>query len=200
MVELLNLNQGLPSIFNIRYQLTVSGIITDETPEHVVDEQQVKLFGSPKERLDFYRREIHYETTNLSNRTNAYLSAQSFLVIAYASSMANANTDWGVMFTLVVPPMLALLGLFCTIAAWPGIRAACDIIMHWHRKQAGLLRSEPVIGLTYDDSPLFSDWESSETGPKKSLLFSKRTPWLFSFFWLFLGSFAVFVQLLALDN
>ncbi|RMM74311.1 hypothetical protein ALQ72_05588 [Pseudomonas syringae pv. maculicola] len=44
----------------------------------MVDEQQVKLFGSPKERLDFYRREIHYETTNLSNRTNAYLSAQSF--------------------------------------------------------------------------------------------------------------------------
>ncbi len=54
-----------------------------------------------------------------------------------------------------------------------------------------------MIGLTYDDSPLFSDWESSETGPKKSLLFSKRTPWLFSFFWIFLGSFAVFVQLIA---
>ncbi|RMN67177.1 hypothetical protein ALQ55_01627 [Pseudomonas savastanoi pv. savastanoi] len=144
-------------------------IITDQTPQSVVDEQQVKLFGSPKERLDFYRREIHYETTNLSNRTNAYLSAQSFLVIAYASSMANMNTEWGAMFTLVVPPMLALLGLL----------------------------SEPVIGLTYDDSPLFSDWESSETGPKKSLLFSKRSPWLFSFFWIFLGGFAVFVQLIA---
>ncbi|MBP1146077.1 MULTISPECIES: hypothetical protein [Pseudomonas] len=172
-------------------------IITDETPAKVVDEQQVKLFGSPKERLDFYRREIHYETTNLSNRTNAYLSAQSFLVIAYASSMANMNTAWGAMFTLVVPPMLALLGLLSTLFAWPGIRAACDIIQHWHHKQAQLLLSEPVIGLTYDDSPLFSDWESSETGPKKSLLFSKRSPWLFSFFWVFLGGFAVFVQLIA---
>lgn len=141
-------------------------IITDQTPQSVVDEQQVKLFGSPKERLDFYRREIHYETTNLSNRTNAYLSAQSFLVIAYASSMANMNTEWGAMFTLVVPPMLALLGLLSTLFAWPGIRAACDIIQHWHHKQSQLLLSEPVIGLTYDDSPLFSDWESSETGPK----------------------------------
>lgn len=94
-------------------------IITDQTPQKVVDEQQVKLFGSPKERLDFYRREIHYETTNLSNRTNAYLSAQSFLVIAYASSMANMNTEWGAMFTLVVPPMLALLGLLSTLFAWP---------------------------------------------------------------------------------
>ncbi|MCD5996009.1 hypothetical protein KDX38_20325 [Pseudomonas sp. CDFA 602] len=179
--------------------MPVSRIITDETPEHVSDEKQVTLFGSPKERLEFYRREIHYETTNLSNRTNAYLSAQSFLVIAYASSMANVNPDWGVVFTLVVPPALTLLGLFSTLSAWPGIRAACDIIQHWHHKQAELLRSEPVIGLTYDDSPLFSDWESSETGPKKSLLFSKRTPWLFSFFWLFLGLFAVFVQILSMD-
>ncbi len=92
-------------------------IITDQTPQTVADEQQTKLFGSPKERLDFYRREIHYETTNLSNRTNAYLSAQSFLVIAYASSMANMNPEWGVMFTLVVPPMLALLGLLSTLFA-----------------------------------------------------------------------------------
>lgn len=175
----------------------VPRIITNETPQHVVDEQNVKLFGSPKERLDFYRREIHYETTNLSNRTNAYLSAQSFLVIAFASSMANVNPDWGVLFTFVVPPMLALLGLLSTLSAWPGIKAACDIIQHWHHKQAELLRSEPVIGKAYDDSPLFSDWESSEKGPKKSLLFSKRAPWLFTFFWVFLGGFALFLHLLA---
>lgn len=176
----------------------VPRIITDETPEHVVEEQNVKLFGSPKERLDFYRREIHYETTNLSNRTNAYLSAQSFLLIAWASSMANLNPNWGELFTFVVPPVLALLGLLSTFSAWPGIRAACDIIQHWHHKQSQLLRSEPVIGLAYDDSPLFSDWESSETGPKKSLLFSKRTPWLFTFFWMFLGGFALALHFLAL--
>lgn len=175
-------------------------IITDETPQHVVEEQNVRLFGSPKERLDFYRREIHYETTNLSNRTNAYLSAQSFLVIAYGSTMANVNPDWGVFFTLIVPPMLALFGLLNSLSAWPGIRAACDIIMHWHHKQAQLLRSEPVIGLAYDDSPLFSDWESSETGPKKSLMFSKRAPWLFSVFWVFLGVFAIAVHMFTLNS
>ena len=183
-----------------RLVTTVPRIITDETPQHVVEEQSVKIFGSPKERLDFYRREIHYETTNLSNRTNAYLSAQSFLVIAYASSMANVNPGWAVYFTMVVPPVLALLGLLCTLSAWPGIRAACDIIEHWHHKQSQLLRAEPVIGLAYDDSPLFSDWENSEKGPKKSLSFSLRTPWVFSILWVFLGVFAVFVQMLALDN
>ena len=178
----------------------VPRIITDETPEEVVKDQNTRLFGTPKERLDFYRREIQYETTNLSNRTNAYLTAQSFLVIAYASSMANTNPDWGMIFTVVIPPMLALLGLLNTVSAWPGIRAACEIIEHWHHKQGQLLSSEPVIGLTYDDSPLFSDWESSETGPKKSLLFSKRAPWLFSIFWVFFGFFALFLQILTLDS
>lgn len=173
----------------------MSKIITSLTPDQAQTEQEAKIFGSPKDRLDFYRREIHFETTNLSSRTNAYLSAQAFLVIAYASSMANLNPQWGVIFTMVVPPMLALFGLLSSVSAWPGIKASCDIIDHWYFKQSGLLQSEPVIGLAYDDSPLFSSWESSQTGHKKSLLFSKRTPWMFAVFWVFLGAFAVFVHM-----
>ena len=49
-------------------------IIDPELPGQ--DAQQTYLFDSPKDRLDFYRKEIHYETAILSNRTNAYLSAQ----------------------------------------------------------------------------------------------------------------------------
>ena len=152
------------------------------------------LFGTPKERLDFYRKEIQYETSILSNRTNAYLSAQSFLVIAYCSSMGNLNPEWGKLFTLVVPPLLALLGLVSSMHAWPGIRAAYEIIDHWHFKQSQLLRSEPAMGLAYDDSPLFSERESSEKGYCTSLMFSLRTPWLFSAFWTVLGGFSVYVQ------
>ncbi|WPP01861.1 hypothetical protein SFA35_11135 [Pseudomonas sp. HR96] len=152
------------------------------------------LFGTPKERLDFYRKEIQYETAILSNRTNAYLSAQSFLVIAYCSSMGNLNPEWGKLFTLVVPPLLAMLGLVSSMHAWPGIRAAYEIIDHWHFKQSQLLRSEPAMGLAYDDSPLFSKHESSEKGYRASLMFSLRTPWLFSIFWCLLGGFSVYVQ------
>lgn len=152
------------------------------------------LFGSPKDRLNFYRKEIQYETSILSNRTNAYLSAQSFLVIAFASSMANLNPEWGKMFTLVVPPFLTLLGLISSMHAWPGIRAAYEIIDHWHFKQAQLLSSQPAMGLAYDDSPLFSEHESSEKGYRKSLMFSMRTPWLFTVFWFLLGAFSIYVQ------
>jgi hypothetical protein len=152
------------------------------------------LFGSPKDRLDFYRKEIQYETAILSNRTNAYLSAQSFLVIAFASSMANLNPEWGKLFTLVVPPFLTLLGMISSMHAWPGIRAAYEIIDHWHFKQSQLLHSQPAMGLAYDDSPLFCEHESSEKGYRKSLLFSMRTPWLFSVFWFLLGAFSIYAQ------
>lgn len=110
-------------------------IITPSTPEHEIDQTNERMFGTPKERLDFYRREIQYETTILANRTDAYLAAQSFLVIAYVSSMGNLNQSWGEMFTLMVPAFLALLGVLSTLNAWPGIRAAFRIIEHWQMKQ-----------------------------------------------------------------
>nr|NOY03200.1 hypothetical protein [Gammaproteobacteria bacterium] len=105
-------------------------IITPTTPEHEVSAHNAHMFGSPKERLDFYRGEIQYETSILANRTDAYLAAQSFLVIAFVSSMGNLNQSWGEMFTLMVPPFLALLGILSSLNAWPGIRAAYRIIEH----------------------------------------------------------------------
>lgn len=170
-------------------------IITPTTPEHLVTEHNAHMFGSPKERLDFYRQEIQYETSILANRTDAYLTAQSFLVIAFVSSMSNLNQSWGEMFTLLVPPFLALLGVLSSLNAWPGIHAAYRIIDHWQIKQSHLLRSEPIMGLAYDESPLFSEAETSRAVHRKSLLFSLRTPWIFLVFWMVLGAYSVFIQL-----
>jgi hypothetical protein len=170
-------------------------IITPENPPPPEPDRDQTMFVSPKDRLNFYRNEIHNEAANLSSRTNAYLSAQSFLVIAYGSSMANMNPDWGELFTLVIPPTLALLGILSSLSAWPGIKAACDIIDHWYSKQSSLLKCEPAVGRVYDDSPLFSSWESSLKGQRKSLLFSMRSPWLFSAFWLFFGCFSIWLHL-----
>lgn len=170
-------------------------IITPTTPEEEVNEHNARMFGSPKERLDFYRREIQYETSILANRTDAYLAAQSFLVIAFVSAMGNLNESWGEMFTLMVPAFLAALGVLSSLNAWPGIHAAYRIIDHWQVKQSNLLRSEPLMGLAYDESPLFSEAETSRDGHRKSLMFSLRTPWIFLGFWVLLGGYAVFIQL-----
>ncbi len=173
----------------------MSRILTDVHADSLQPSDNTLMFGTPKERLDFYRREIQYETTILANRTDAYLTAQSFLVIAFASCMANLNEEWGRLFTLVVPTFLALLGVVSSLNAWPGIHAAYGIIDHWHFKQSQLLRSEPSMGLAYDDSPLFSEVESSHRGYRKSLLFSIRTPWLFCVFWVVLAGYCLYIQL-----
>ncbi|MBA1321027.1 hypothetical protein [Pseudomonas plecoglossicida] len=170
-------------------------IITSVTSEDLVPPPQGVTFETPRERLEFYRREIQFETTILANRTDAYLSAQSFLVIAYASCMANGNPSWGRLFTLVVPAFLALLGIISSLNAWPGIRASYGIIDHWHFKQSHLLHNEPSMGFAYDDWPLFSESESTHRGYRKSLLFSIRTPWLFLIFWVLLGGFGLLLQL-----
>jgi hypothetical protein len=169
-------------------------IITPETAESTIREAKSSLFASPKDRLDFYRSEIHNEIGNLSSRTNAYLSSQSFLVIAYASSMAVNNDEWGETFTLVIPSILALFGVLSAMSAWPGIRAACDIVDHWCSKQHELLNAHADMGRAHDETPLFSNWEWSNAGQRKALLFSKRTPWMFSLLWLFLGGFSIWIQ------
>lgn len=170
-------------------------IITSTDGESLHPSDDHMMFGTPKDRLDFYRREIQYETTILANRTDAYLSAQSFLVIAFASCMANLNPKWGPLFTLVVPTMLALLGVLSTLNAWPGIRGSYSIIDHWHFKQSQLLRSEPQMGHSFDEYPLFTETEASHRGYRKSLMFSLRTPWLFLVFWVALASYSLFIQL-----
>lgn len=169
-------------------------ILTGHMAESELTEHNAKMFGSPKERLDFYRREIQYETTILANRTDAYLTAQSFLVIAFVSCMGNLNPEWGKVFTLTVPAFLALLGVLSSLNAWPGIRAAYEIIDHWHYKQSELLRSEPLMGLAYDESPLFCESEATHTGYRKSLLFSMRSPWIFAVFWVLLGVWSFYIQ------
>ena len=177
----------------VRGIVLVSRLIMPGGP--LSQESDVRIFCSAKERLDFYRREIHYETGQLSSRTNAYLTAQSFLVIAYASSMANLNPAWGELFTLVVPALLALLGIVNSLHAWPGIQASSEIICHWQFKQSCLLHSDPEIGLAYDDSPLFSEREVNRGSFEKTLLFSRRVPFLFAGFWCALGVFSLWLQL-----
>ena len=158
------------------------------------DTQGAEVFDSPKERLNFYRSEIHFESTLLASRTSGYLSSQSFLMIAFASSMANTNPDWGSLFRLVVPSVLALLGLLTSLHAIPGIRASFDVIERWHHKQADLLQTEGNVGLLPNhDSALFGEGNSPPGGQryKRTLLFSLRTPIIFGSVWALLGAFCI---------
>ena len=169
-------------------------IITDGTPGDVHPRDPSKIFVTVRDRLDFYRNEIQCETIVLSDRSNAYLGAQSFLVVVYASSMANLNSEWGKFFTLVLPVLLALFGVFLSIQAWPGLKSSYDVIDHWYAKQTFMLRNEPLASLDRDDAPLFHHRETMQNGNNKALAFSMRTPWIFGSLWVLLGSFTFYVH------
>jgi hypothetical protein len=173
----------------------VRKILTSPGAQPLSEGHAAAIFGTPRERLDFYRAEIHYEMGALSGRINSFLTAQSFLVIAYASSMGNTNELWGDVFTFIVPTLLAIFGVVSSFNAYPGIRAAYKTIDHWHFKQAHLLGSEPQMGPEYDDSPLFSDRVDHSVSYKVALVFARRTPWLFAILWLALGGCAIYFGL-----
>src|SRR5947209_17747930 len=87
------------------------------------------------EKLKFYRAEIKQEYDLLSNRVSSYVTSQSFLCIAFASSMSNLNPHWGNIFTLIFPTGLALLGIATSIQSHRAIAAAFETIAMWHIKQ-----------------------------------------------------------------
>ena len=149
-----------------------------------------EVFDTAKERLAFYRSEIHFESTLLADRTSSYLSSQSFLMIAFASSMANSNPEWGPLFRLVVPAILSVLGLITSFHAMPGIKSNFEVIERWHQKQAELLQLEGQAGLlANNESALFGEGSSPVGGHryKRTLLFSLRTPIIFGTVWLLFG-------------
>lgn len=158
-----------------------------------------EVFDTAKERLAFYRSEIHFESTLLADRTSSYLSSQSFLMIAFASSMANSNPEWGPLFRLVVPAILSVLGLITSFHAMPGIKANFDVIERWHQKQAELLQLEGQAGLlANNESALFGEGSSPVGGNryKRTLLFSLRTPIIFGTVWLLFGLLCLFLSLI----
>ncbi|WP_126362890.1 hypothetical protein [Pseudomonas fluorescens] len=170
-------------------------IITSAVHDPKLAERDPPIFGAPVEKICFYRREIHYETSVLASRTSSYLTAQSFLVIAFAICMCNQNAEWGRLVTLIIPLSLAFLGILISINAWPGLRAAYDIIDHWYYKQSELMRSEVVMRMTCDELPLFCERESTHKGYRKALLFSIRLPWIFSSFWMLVAVWSLSIQM-----
>lgn len=132
--------------------------------------------------LKFYRGEIRFESDVLSGRLNAFISSQAFLVIAYASSMSSSNGRWSSLFTVVLPPCLALLGLALALLARPGIRAVRAVIDRWRIREAELVsRSHEISAYT-----LVGDQEGRlEIGRRRreGVLFAERAPVVFIVAW-----------------
>lgn len=97
--------------------------------------------GKQNDQLDYIRTEIRSEIGLLNNRLNALMSSQSFLVIAYASTLSSSNGDFRSLFTVILPPFLAILGAALVLEARPSLKAALEAIDDWRHREANLVGS-----------------------------------------------------------
>tara|TARA_R110002020_G_scaffold14225_12_gene50412 strand:- start:3774 stop:4244 length:471 start_codon:yes stop_codon:yes gene_type:complete len=93
------------------------------------------------DQLNYIRSEIREEIALLNNRLNSLMSSQSFLVIAYASTLSSNNGDFHSLFTIVLPPFLAILGAALVLEARPSLKAALEAIDNWRQREAQLVSS-----------------------------------------------------------
>ncbi|WP_019995065.1 hypothetical protein [Aureimonas ureilytica] len=147
----------------------------------------------PSALLSQYRSEIRFEGEILSARLSAYLTAQSFLVIAYASSMAAGWSKPG-LFTLLVPLPLSILGFVLSVDAWASLRASAGEIEAWHRRQQELIDRHralaPFWPVERADSPLDP---TLDLRFRQGARFALHTPWIFGFTWTYLFGVAIFL-------
>ena len=152
---------------------------------------QTDLHLAKLAKLEFYRSEINHEFGLLSGRVSAYLSSQSFLIIAFVSAMGNANARWGSLFTLIVPCALAVLGLALSLRAHDAIEAAVETIALWHVKQNRLFEGDALMDDYRVQRPAIKG-EPVDAVHRRSLAFSRMVPRIFLLAWCVFFSFACF--------
>ena len=143
-------------------------------------------------QLLFIRDEIRFELGLLHDRVNALLAGEAFLTIAYTAAMSD-GTAWGPTFSRIVSPILALLGLFLALLAWPGVDATVKIILDWTSQERRLFDDNPSLFDTVPGSLVASPGNQGrlETVQRRSMLFSRAVPVLFVAVWAALTVVAV---------
>ena len=131
----------------------------------------------PTERLASVRAELRFELGLLHDRVNALVAAEAFLTIAYTAAMSN-GARWGATFSAVVSPILALLGLLLALLAWPGVTTTVRLVLGWTALQNELLQGEAST-LAVPGLP----GGSADSDQRKSMLFFRAVPGLFTLTW-----------------
>ncbi|TRN80733.1 hypothetical protein DT385_09510 [Pseudomonas syringae] len=128
-----------------------------------------------------YRNEIKHEMDLMLTRLNALLMSQSFIVIAYATSMVMTNSKWSFYLSLILPPFLALLGFSLTWEGNKGILAARDASDRWQRRLDALVKDCPDLIIWADEKNI-----TTKTSVKAGKMFAVMPPKIFLSGWVVL--------------
>ena len=124
----------------------------------------------------------------LHERINALIGAEAFLTIAFAASMSNTNARWGALFSVIVAPMLSVIGLLLAVLAWPGVDASFRIVLAWNRRQLQLFEERPGLA-----EALWRPHVQGQRDPDqhRTMLFARAVPLVFGVLWLVLSVVAL---------
>lgn len=146
------------------------------------------------QRLAVMRDETRFEIGLLHDRVNALLAAEAFLTIAYTAAMSN-GTKWGPSFSLIVSPILSVLGLLLALLAWPGIDATVRIVLVWTARQRQLLNDHPSLSNTVHGLAATGRRQDRvHRDQQRSMLFFRTVPILFAAVWAALTAVTLAVQ------
>ena len=135
------------------------------------------------QQLALIRAEVQFELGLLHERVNALLAAEAFLTIAYTAAMSN-GTPWGSRFSLIVSPILSVLGLLLAVLAWPGIDVTVRIVLDWTARLRRLFDDHPELsGTPVGLSANRGDANRLVPDQRRSMLFFRAVPILFVIVW-----------------
>ena len=144
-------------------------------------------------QLERVRAEARAEIGLLHDRVNALVASEAFLTVGYAVTMSN-GAAWGKSFAMIVAPVLGVLGLLLAVFAGLGVAATARLVLEWTRRQGQLLTEHPELAAT------FVGWaagggsrRSAYQDQRRSLLFSRAVPPLFTVAWTVLTVVALVV-------
>lgn len=133
----------------------------------------------PLDLYRFYRGKVEHEGQLMLSRLTALLASQSFLMLAYASSMVSSHGRWHEPFTLLLPPVLALLGGVLALEGRAGITAAQRKGARWATRADALLAEHGGLAIWTDGSD--PAWAASTR--RAGDLFASRSPLIFLAAW-----------------
>lgn len=150
------------------------------------------------ERFKLYRDEIKHEFDLITGRLNAYLSAQSFLILAYAAAMNTTNNKSLQKFPLIFSSILAVVGIILSLQAIRGIAAADYTVRKWNLRIRNLRRDYNWLrdyqSGREEDNVLIRNGIEVDPTHEKGLNFPRFSPYLFILTWVLLLILAVYLQ------
>jgi len=130
------------------------------------------------ERLKFFREELKYEYTLLSNRLGLFITSQSFLVSAFAAlsaSMRYPATVWMI-------GSVAMLGITISILIRIPIQLSHVSLKKWLALERKLLTADDLLSESvFGERDAPCSYDDNEAG--QSMSFSKVVPVVFIIMW-----------------